>query len=291
MVSADSSPSEIEVEKIALPELVKTFKNLTEEKTGFLKKLFYAGIPAITIIFSELLIFEGRLNEASIAYTLLLLILSFSTAVTKKQEVREIHQAFLLLPIFRLVNLSMPIFSEINLYSFVFIYAPLTIPLVIAINYQKTIFEKKRGTLKKILTQVPLAVLAALVFGEAEYMLIGSKALISDSDPANILVFIIIMIFIVGLIEEFIFRAILQKRLEKFLGPTSGILLASLLFGIMHSGYGTPSEMVFTFLVGCFLGYCFYRTRSLTFVIMINGLINIFLFGIIPNLGPGLGLV
>ena len=291
MAYSDSSPSKIEVGKIALLELVKTFEILTEEKIGFLKKMLYAGIPIITIIFSELLIFEGRLNEASIAYTLLLLILSFSTAVTKKQEVREIHQAFLLLPIFRLVNLSMPIFSEINLYSFVFIYAPLTIPLVIAINYQKTIFEKKRGTLKKILTQVPLAVLAALVFGEAEYMLIGSKALISDSDPANILVFIIIMIFIVGLIEEFIFRAILQKRLEKFLGPTSGILLASLLFGIMHSGYGTPSEMVFTFLVGCFLGYCFYRTRSLTFVIMINGLINIFLFGIIPNLGPGLGLV
>ncbi len=291
MVSVDSSPSEVEVGKIALPELVKTFKNLTEEKTGFLKKLFYAGTPAITIIFSELLIFEGRLNEASIAYTLLLLILSFSTAVTKKQEVREIHQAFLLLPIFRLVNLSMPIFSEINLYSFVFIYAPLIIPVVIAINYHKTTFEKKIGTLKKILTQIPLAVLTALVFGEAEYMFIGSKALISDIDPANILVFIIIMIFIVGLIEEFIFRAILQRRLEKFLGPTSGILLASLLFGIMHSGYGTPSEMVFTFLVGCFLGYCFYRTRSLTFVIMINGLINIFLFGVIPNLGPGLGLV
>src|SRR5271157_6317591 len=122
MASADSSPSEIEVGRIALLELVKTFEILTEEKIGFLKKMLYAGIPIITIIFSELLIFEGRLIEASIAYTLLLLILSFSTAVTKKQEVREIHQAFLLLPIFRLVNLSMPIFSEIKLYSSVFIY-------------------------------------------------------------------------------------------------------------------------------------------------------------------------
>ncbi len=291
MVSADSSPSEIEVGNIALPELVKTFEILTEEKIGFLKKMFYAGTPIITIIFSELLIFEGRLEEAAIAYTLLLLILSFSTTVMKKQEVREIHQAFLLLPIFRLVNLSMPIFSEINLYSFVFIYAPLTIPLVIAISYQKITFGEKKSIFKKILSQVPLAILAGLVFGEAEYMVIGNRSLIQDISPANVLLFIIIMIFIVGLIEEFIFRAILQKRLVKFLGPTGGILLASLLFGIMHSGYGTPFEMVFAFLVGGFLGYCFYRTKSLPFVIMINGFINIFLFGIIPNLGPGLGLM
>jgi hypothetical protein len=291
MASLDSSPSEIEVGKIALPELVKTFEILTEEKIGFLKKMFYAGTPIITIIFSELLIFEGRLKEASIAYTLLLLILSFSTTVTKKQEVREIHQAFLLLPIFRLVNLSMPIFSEINLYSFVFIYAPMTIPLVIAIGNQRITFEKKKVTFKKILSQVPLAVIAGLVLGEAEYILSGNRNLIPDISPANILLFIIIMIFIVGLIEEFIFRAILQKRLEKFLGPTGGILLASLLFGIMHSGYGTPLEMVFASLVGGFLGYCFYRTQSLAFVIMINGLINIFSFGIIPTLGPGLGFM
>jgi membrane protease YdiL (CAAX protease family) len=185
----------------------------------------------------------------------------------------------------------MPIFSEINLYSFVFIYAPLTIPLVIAISYQKTTFGKKEYISKKILSQVPLAILTGLVFGEAGYMVIGNRSLIQDLSPANVLLFIIIMIFIVGLIEEFIFRAILQKRLEKLLGSTGGILLASLLFGIMHSGYGTPFEMVFAFFVGGFLGYCFHRTKSLPFVIMINGLINIFLFGIIPNLGPGLGLM
>jgi membrane protease YdiL (CAAX protease family) len=291
MVSLDSPPSEIEIKNIALLEPVKTFEILTEEKIEFLKKMFYTGTPIITIILSELLIFEGRLEEAVIAYTLLLLILSFSITVIKKPEVREIHQAFLLLPIFRLVNLSMPIFSEINLYSFVFIYAPLTIPLVIAISYQKTTFGKKEYISKKILSQVPLAILTGLVFGEAGYMVIGNRSLIQDLSPANVLLFIIIMIFIVGLIEEFIFRAILQKRLEKLLGSTGGILLASLLFGIMHSGYGTPFEMVFAFFVGGFLGYCFHRTKSLPFVIMINGLINIFLFGIIPNLGPGLGLM
>jgi hypothetical protein len=144
--------------------------------------------------------------------------------------------------------------------------------------------------LRRIWIYLPLSVLASLVFAEAEYMLIGARPLIPDISQINLLELIVIMIFVVGLVEELIFRAILQTRLEEFLGPAAGILLVSLLFGIMHSGYGTPSEMGFTFLMGCFLGYCFYKTRSLPLVIMINGLTNVFLFGALPYLGPGLGL-
>ena len=290
MAATEFPPSELEAGHISLPELGKMFKMPTEEKTGFLKKAFYAGVPVIAITFAELLIFGGRIKEASIAYTLLLLALSFSIAVTKKQEVRKINQAFLLLPIFRLVNLSMPVFLKVDLYSFVFIYASLAMSAIIAYTHQDIIYEKKRDTLRKIWIYLPFSVLAGLVFAEAQYVLIGARLLIPDLSPVNLLELIIIMVFVVGLVEELIFRAIIQTRLEEFLGPAGGILLASLLFGIMHSSYGTSSEMTCTFLVGCLLGYCFYKTRSLPLVIMINGLMNVFLFGVIPHLGPGLGL-
>jgi len=291
MAVPDFPPSELEAGQISLPELGKMFKMPTEEKTGFLKKVYYVGIPTIAIIFAELLIFGGRLKEASIAYTLLLLALSFSIAITKKQEIRKVHQAFLLLPIFRLVNLSMPIFFKVNLYSFIFIYAPLAISVIIATAHQDVIYEKKRDTLRKMWIYLPFSILAGLAFGEAEYLLIGSKALIPNLSQVNLLGLIIIMVFIVGLVEELIFRAILQTRLEEFIGPAGGIFLASFLFGVMHSSYGTPYEMGYTFLVGGFLGYSFYKTRSLPLVILIHGLINVFLFGIIPNLGPGLGFI
>ena len=291
MAASDFPTSELERGQISLPELGKMFKMPTEEKIGFLKKIYYAGIPALAIIFAELMIFGGRLKEASIVYTLLLLTLSFSTAVTKKQEIRKIHQAFLLLPIFRLVNLSMPIFFKVNLYSFIFIYAPLAMSVIIATAHQDSMFEKKRDTLKKMWIYLPFSIIAGLAFGEAEYLLIGSRALIPDLSQVNVLSLILIMVFIVALVEELIFRAVLQTRLAEFLGPAGGIFLASLLFGIMHSSYGTYYEMAYTFLVGCFLGYSFYKTRSLPFVILIHGSINVFLFGIIPFLGPGLGFI
>lgn len=291
MVVSDFSSSELEGGQISLPELGKMFKTSAEEKTGFLKKIYYAGFPAFTVILAELMIFGGRLKEASIIYTLLLLVLSFSTAVTKNKEIRKVHQAFLLLPIFRLVNLSMPIFLKTDLYSYIFIYAPLAMSIIIATAHKDFMFEKKRDIVKKIWIYFPFSIVAGLAFAEAEYLLIGSRALIPDLSQANLLGFIIIMVFIVALIEEFIFRAILQTRLEEFLGPAGGIFLASLLFGAMHSGYGTLYEIPYTFLVGCFLGYSFYKTRSLMLVILIHGSINVFLFGIMPHLGPGLGFL
>jgi uncharacterized protein len=291
MAIPDFPHSELEAGQVSLPELGEMFKMRTEEKTGFLKKIFYAGIPLIAITFAELLIFGGRLKEASIAYTLLLLALSFSIVVLKKYEIRKVYQALLLLTIFRLVNFSMPIFFDINIYSFIFVYAPLAIPAMIATIHQRVVYEKKRDTLRRIWIYLPFSVLTGLAFAEAEYILIGTRELIPDLSLENLLILIVIMVFIVGLVEELVFRSILQTRMEEFLGPAGGIFLSSLLFGVMHSNYGTPYEMAYTFLIGGFLGYLFYRTRSLPLVIMLHGSINVFLFGIIPHLGPGLGLV
>ncbi len=263
----------------------------TDEKIGFSKKLISAGVPVIAIVFAELLIFSGRIKEAAGTYTLLLIILSLSITVSKKMEIRKIHQALILLPILRLVNLSMPIFFETNLYSFVFIYVPMTIPATIISIHQKIPGEKTADLLKKMRIYLPFSVLAGLIFAEVEYSITQPSPLIPDLSPVNLLLLMIIMIFVVGLVEEFIFRGIIQTRLEESLGPAGGILLASLLFGIMHSSYGTPYEMAYTFLVGGVLGYFFYRTKSLSFVVMIHGIINVFLFGLIPLLGPGLGLI
>ncbi len=291
MASPDYTSSELEAGKVSFPEYGKMFKMQTNEKTGFLQKIFSAGAPVIAIAFAELLIFTGRIKEAAAAYTLLLIILSFSIIVSKKMEIRKVHQALILLPILRLVNLSMPIFFEANLYSFIFMYMPMTIPITIIAVHQEIPREGKMQLLKKMVVYLPFSLLAGLIFAEAEYLMIQTRPLIPDLSPVNLLELTIIMIFVVSLIEELIFRGIIQTRLEKFLGPAGGVLLASLLFGIMHSSYGSLYEVAYTFLAGGILGYFFYRTKSLPLVVMIHGFINIFLFGLIPHLGPGLGLI
>ena len=234
MASPDYPSSELEAGQISLPELGKMFKMQNNEKTGLLQKLFSAGAPIIAIAFAELLIFTGRIKEAAIAYTLLLMILSLSIIVSTKLEIRKVHQTLILLPILRLVNLSMPIYFEANLYSFVFMYLPMTIPLTIIAVHQEIPREGKIDLLKKMGIYLPFSLLAGLIFAEAEYLIIQTKPLIPDLSPVNLLQLTIIMIFVVSLIEEIIFRGVIQTRLEEFLGPAGGVLLASLLFGVMQ---------------------------------------------------------
>jgi membrane protease YdiL (CAAX protease family) len=92
------------------------------------------------------------------------------------------------------------------------------------------------------------------------------------------------MIFVVGFVEELIFRFLLQSRMERSFGKLEGLVIVSLVFGFMHSGYGTFYEILYVFCVGIVLGYMFQKTGSLSLVSLTHGFVNIFLFGIIPLL-------
>nr|WP_255679874.1 CPBP family intramembrane glutamic endopeptidase [Methanosarcina sp. DH2] len=99
----------------------------------------------------------------------------------------------------------------------------------------------------------------------------------------NLLKLTIVMVFFVGLVEELIFRSVLQTRLENALGVWEAIIITSFLFGLMHSGYGTFQEILYTGFVGFIMGLAFYKTRSLPFIAVLHGFVNVFLFGILPH--------
>lgn len=244
------------------------------------------GIPVIGIAFAELLIYFGKIKEAIFLHAIILIVLSLSATVMKDEQVQKSYQALLLLPILRLVNLSMPVFFDLALYSFVFIYAPLAIPVAIAAKHQKMTREEI-GLIfdKKLWLYMSLAIPLGFLLGFGEYSTIQTGYLIPDLSPLNLLKLTVVMLFFVGLIEEIVFRAMLQTRLVEVFGTLTGIFVASLLFGFMHSGYGTPYEMFYTFFVGLIIGIIFYKTRSLPFIIVLHGLVNVFLFGVIPHMG------
>jgi membrane protease YdiL (CAAX protease family) len=92
------------------------------------------------------------------------------------------------------------------------------------------------------------------------------------------------MVRFVSPVEEMIIQSILQNRLETVLGSREALIVTSILFGLMHSGYGSVYEIFYITLVGAVIGYLFYGTRSLPLVVLIHGFMNVFFFGIIPLL-------
>jgi membrane protease YdiL (CAAX protease family) len=238
--------------------------------------------PVLGITLAELLIYSGRMGAAVWVHIGILIALSLSDIFVKDPEIRRIYQAFMLLPVLRLVNLSMPIFFETTLYTFIFIYGPLAIPVAVIVLYQRDSLEQVGITLKHIVPYMLLSIPLGFVLGLGEYLTIRSGYLIPNLTFENLLKLTIIMVFFVGLIEELIFRSILQTRLEHALGVRESLLITSVMFGLMHSGYGTFYEILYTGFVGFIMGFAFYKTKSLPFVAVLHGSVNVFLFGILP---------
>jgi membrane protease YdiL (CAAX protease family) len=73
------------------------------------------------------------------------------------------------------------------------------------------------------------------------------------------------------LFEEFIFRGIILNGLLRHYSPTFAILFSSFLFGIAHLN---PWQFIIAFLLGSFIGWVYYRTRSLLPCIAIHFFAN-----------------
>jgi membrane protease YdiL (CAAX protease family) len=74
-----------------------------------------------------------------------------------------------------------------------------------------------------------------------------------------------------GVVEEFIFRGYLQPRLEILLkNKWIAILIASVLFGLLHYGYGTWINMLGPFFIGLVFAIFYDKFRSLKFLIFFH---------------------
>lgn len=94
---------------------------------------------------------------------------------------------------------------------------------------------------------------------------------------------IAVSILIVGPAEELLFRGIIQGGLRRSFGPIPAILLASVLFGVLHAGVqGSPSEQVaymgITVLLGAILGVLYERTENVLVPGLAHGVYNGIIF-------------
>ncbi|MCQ6963459.1 hypothetical protein PV02_09780 [Methanolobus chelungpuianus] len=239
------------------------------------------GAFVLAIILAELLLFSGNVKGGISLHFLLLISIPLLLSVIRERETVYALQALMLLPLLRLVNVSMPI-SDASLLLFVVVYIPMLIPVYLMIRHQGLTDVQLGIVYERLVAYIPIGIVLGALLGAGEYLIIGSSYLIPGLSDPFILVFASVVFLYVGLIEEFIFRSLIQVKLEGLFGLTPGLLAASLLFGVMHSIYGEITEMAYIFVVGIVLGYLFQRTRSLPLVAVAHGVANIVLFVLLP---------
>ena len=95
------------------------------------------------------------------------------------------------------------------------------------------------------------------------------------------------MVVFVGLGEELLFKALVQRDLSILFGWKWGLVLTSILFGVMHLTWGSVLEVFFTASAGLIFGYLYYKTGSLTAPIFAHGAGNTILVAVMPYILPG----
>ena len=240
------------------------------------------AFPLVLIAIGEILLYKGYFDQALLIHIFNLLVLSFSTIIIQNKLLSNTFQALSLLPMLRILNMAMPIFFPSTLYWYPFMYGCIFISIIYIIKHQNFTHEQIGLNFEKMHIYFPIALIVGFLLGTIEFQILQNPALIENLEFKNILLISIVMTLFVGLGEELAFRSIIQTRFEQIFGTTRGLIITGIMFGIMHSGYGTIYEIIFTSSAGILLGYMFIKTRSLFLISTTHGFINVFLFGIFP---------
>jgi membrane protease YdiL (CAAX protease family) len=213
---------------------------------------------------------------------LLVLILLQSSRQAARSE-QKFLLTLALAPLTRLISLSMPLL----VFPYIFWYLVVGVPLFLSVFlvYRLTGYKPAEVGLS-LGSGLPLQLavgLTGLVFGYVEYRLLPPQTFTASFSQQNILLLALILLVFTGLLEELIFRGLMQRAALEAIRKL-GILYVSLVFAVLHIGYQSALNLAFVFLVGLFFSLVVARTRSILGVALAHGLTNIMLYLVFPVL-------
>ena len=241
----------------------------------------------IAIAAAEISVTYINMEVGLVLETLILFALLIHSSLHESYNFSTLLRSMMVLPMIRIIGLSIPLMQIPTLYWFPIIAVPL-----FAASY--TLIRAQKLTLKKVglvLGNIPLQLIIALsgvLLGFTEYLILKPAPLISVFSVETVLFGAVILTIATGLAEELLFRGILQKNAENVFGKVFGLLYASILFTALHVGWQSVLDLIFVFSVAMFYGYAFQKTRSLLGVTLSHGISNSFLFLIMPFIFPAI---
>jgi len=198
------------------------------------------------------------------------------------EPARVLVPVLALLPLVRFFSLTMPTRGLSPLFWFLLIGAPLLTAVVLIaryIHYSPVDADIWGWSLAQGLiaaTGIPLGVIAYVAFHPVP--------VVKSHDIPFLIIGAGILVVFLGLLEELIFRALLQPHLCSLYGATRGVLITAAMSAVFSSGSRSPVTMLFTFVVAAGYGWLVYTRRSIMGVAISHGVIAIMTILVLPNL-------
>lgn len=198
----------------------------------------------------------------------------------------RLEVAMLPVPLIRIVSLTSPLAE----FSYIQWFSVLAIILYAGIVFAIRLLKPELASLGLKLPErkhLPLEVGIALfgfVLGYVEWHILKPGALVPDLGPRQLAAPLLILFVSTGLLEELLFRGMLQKYAGDAMGWLPGILFVSLLFAVLHTGWESYLDILFVGSVGLLYSFVRRRTGTLVGVTVSHGITNGMLFLVMPLL-------
>jgi Predicted metal-dependent membrane protease len=252
---------------------------------SFRKNIMILIAYLIAIIAAEIVTAHYSVEYGLIMHTFILFALLMNSSFTQSTKFSYLLRSMMILPMIRIIGLTIPLMQVNELYWFPVIAVPLFAASFTLMRSQKLTRKNVGLVLGNIPVQLTIA-LSGVILGFTEYLILKPQPLISSLNLESVLFAGILLIISTGFAEELLFRGILQKNAEKILGKIWGLLYVSILFTALHIGWNSTLDLLFVFCVALFYGYIFQRTRSIVGITLSHGISNSFLFLIMPFIFP-----
>jgi len=211
---------------------------------------------------------------------LVFMALLLHSSLWARKSLRRFLLALSLVPLIRLLSLSLPLSS----FAFVYWYIVLGVPLFLAAFIAAQLGQVNWKMLGFTGRNLPLQFFVALTgfgLGYIEYLILRPDPLVSEPRLSQILAPALILMIFTGVLEEIIFRGLMQYSTIRVYGR-SGIFYVAILFSTMHIGYRSLIDLMFVFLVALYFAWITHRSGSILGVILAHGVTNIALYLIFP---------
>jgi membrane protease YdiL (CAAX protease family) len=214
-------------------------------------------------------------------HILILVVLLLHAALVSKDTLQKFLLSLALVPLIRVISLSVPLASIPQVWWYPIVYAPLLVAAFVVARLCGYRREQIGLAFKRIGIQLAVA-LTGLLFGGVEYFVLRGEAEASGQVLQETWLLAALFLFVcTGFVEELIFRGVMQRSAEGMFGWW-GIIYVSLLFAILHLIHNSWMDVVLVFAIALFFGWVVKKTGSLLGVTLSHGLANIALYLIIP---------
>lgn len=219
--------------------------------------------------------------SGSIGHGLILIILLLHGSFGAERD-RPLLVALMFAPLIRMLSLSLPFLNLSLEYWWALASAPLFV-MVVPVVRNLGLTRRQIGlTVGQVPTQAAIALLG-IPFGIIEYLILQPRPMVQTLTFDTVITPALILLICTGLLEELIFRGVLQSAALKVIGR-GGLVYVSLVFAALHIGYKSAPDIMLVLVVGLTFSILVAKTGSILGVTLAHGITNIILFIVAPAL-------